>query len=250
MDPQDEPDRPVRPPPPRMPYVALQERAGRLRTTLSSVGGLPEQLRRWDDGRSTSFVPSHETVEIDVRRHPFLLAWPAFRTVFGGVAVLAGVQLVPILVFALTVVGWAQVRVGGGLRKSLTTAALASLALVLLSGWLGVALALLGLLLWAVEDVADWACDRLVVTNKRIYRRYGVITAHSPSIALTAIAFIDASVPPVGRLLHYGTLRLDSVAQRDAPLARLDLIPDVIAVSHEILRLRSLALPRFPGMPH
>ena len=111
------------------------------------------------------------------------------------------------------------------------------------------ALLLVLLLLWLLEDLADWHSDRLVVTDKRIYRRHGVLTRHSPSISLTAIAYIDAAVPPLGRLLHYGTLRLDSVAQRDAPLSRFDLIPDVVPVSHEILRLRAAAMPKGPLPP-
>ena len=110
----------------------------------------------------------------------------------------------------------------------------------------GPVLCVLALLTWLLEDVADWWSDRLVISDKRIYRRYGVITGHSPSISLMGVVYIDASVPPLGRLLHYGTLQLDSAAQEDAPLSRLELVPDVVAVSHEILRLRSAAMPRFP----
>ena len=243
MDPQDEQE----PLPRRLPYVVLQENAERLRHRLSrQLADLPERLRRIDDGRTTPFVPESETVMLDVRRHPFLLLWPALRTVFGLVLLGTGLALMPLLTFALTVVVWAQVRHGWPLRKDLLVTAAAAAAAVVLPAPLFVLL----LLAWAAEDVADWWCDRLVVTDRRIYRRYGVITSHAPSIALTAIAFIDAAVPPLGRLLGYGTLRLDSVAQRDAPLARLDLVPDVIAVSHEILRLRSSAMPKFPPLPH
>ena len=39
------------------------------------------------------------------------------------------------------------------------------------------------------------------------------------------------------------------MAQRDAPLSRFDHIPAVTAVSHEILELRSSAMPRFPQQP-
>ena len=40
-----------------------------------------------------------------------------------------------------------------------------------------------------------------------------------------------------------------SVAQRDAPLSRFDHVPDVVAKSHEILELRSRAMPKFPQQP-
>lgn len=248
MDPQDEPPaRPARPRPPRLAYVALRERAVRLRAELAS---LPERGRRWDDARrSTSFVSPAESVALDLRRHPFLLLWPLLRTVAGLLALVASAPAVW-LALALATAGWTRTRFGAGLRRTALVVLGVLLALVLVPVVANRTVAALALLLWAAEDVADWLCDRLVVSDKRIYRRYGVLTRHSPSIALTAIAFIDAAVPPVGRALGYGTLRLDSVAQRDAPLARLDLVPDVNAVSHEILRLRAAALPRFPPLPH
>lgn len=250
MDAEDEPlERPVRPRGRRRraAYVALQESAWRVRRTLSEI---PDNMRSWDDRRrSTSFVPASENVVIDVRRHPLLLVWPLLRTLTGLIVLLTGLQLLPLLAFAAATAGWARVRFGSGLHRTAISTLVAVVALLLVALLWGAAVVVLLLALGLVEDVADWLCDRLVVTNKRIYRRYGVLTRHSPSIALTAIAFIDAAVPPVGRVMGYGTLRLDSVAQRDAPLARLDLVPDVVGVSHEILRLRSLALPKFPPLP-
>jgi hypothetical protein len=144
---------------------------------------------------------------------------------------------------------WAGWRFRAGLRATVVTALGATAALVVLDALWGPPLCLLLLLVWLLDDLADWYCDRLVVTDKRIYRRYGVLTQHSPSISLTAIAYLDASVPPLGRLLGYGTLSLDSVAQRDAPLSRFDHVPGVVQVSHDILELRSKAMPRFPQQP-
>jgi hypothetical protein len=250
VDAEDEPlERPVRPRGRRRraAYVALQESAWQVRRTLSEI---PDNIRSWDDARrSTSFVPASETVVIDVRRHPFMLVWPLLRTVTALVVLLTGLQLLPLVAFAAATAVWARVRFGSGLHRTGVCALVAVVALLLVTLLWGTALVVLLLALWVVEDVFDWLCDRLVVTNRRIYRRYGVLTRHSPSIALTAIAFIDAAVPPIGRVMRYGTLRLDSVAQRDAPLARLDLVPHVVGVSHEILRLRSLALPKFPPLP-
>ena len=252
MDPLDETDRPVRPRRPRLPYVALQERAVRLRDGLrDGLRDAPAAVQGWDDDRrTTSFVPSADTVVIDVRRHAFVLIWPLLRTIAGLLVLATGASPATLLALALAAGVWARVRFGTGLRRTAVAAGAATLALVGLLVVVNVLLVLLLLLLWLAEDVADWMCDRLVVTDRRIYRRYGVFTRHSPSIALTAIAFIDAAVPPLGHLLHYGTLRLDSVAQRDAPLARMDYVPGVVPVSHEILRLRSLAMPKFPQQPY
>jgi hypothetical protein len=212
-----------------------------------ALARLSDRLQQWDDRhRATSFVPASETIAIDVRRHPFLLLAPVLRTLVALVVLGAGLTLVPLLTFAVVTAVWARVRHRSGLRTAATVALGATGALLLVTVLAGPLLPVVLLLAWLTEDVADWWSDRLVVSDKRIYRRYGVVTRHAPSISLTAVAYIDASVPPVGRLLRYGTLSLDSVAQQDAPLSRFDLVPDVVAVSHDILRLRSAAMPRFP----
>ena len=209
-----------------------------------------DALRAWDDRmRAASFVSATEVVRIDARRHPFVLAVPVLRTFAGGVALAAGPRLGHLLVFGLLTAVWAGWRFRAGLRSTGLTALGATAALAVVDALWGPLLGLLLLLVWVLDDLADWYCDRLVVTDKRIYRRYGVLTQHSPSISLTAIAYLDASVPPLGRLLGYGTLSLDSVAQRDAPLSRFDHVPGVVDVSHRILELRSRAMPRFPQQP-
>ena len=233
------------PPSPRRRVTAGgRSRATRLRTEVSVA------LHALDDRLSAAtFVSASEVVRIDVRRHLFVLAVPALRTLAGAVAVAAGLRLGQLLVFGVLTAVWAGWRFRAGLRATGLTALLATAALAVLDALWGPVVCLLLLLVWALDDVADWYCDRLVVTDKRIYRRYGVVTQHSPSISLTAIAFLDASVPPIGRLLGYGTLSLDSLAQRDAPLSRFDHVPDVVDVSHRILELRSQALPKFPQSP-
>jgi membrane protein YdbS with pleckstrin-like domain len=254
VDEQDEariarPSRPTRTR--RLAYVAVQERAQRLGAGLrDELRGAPDRVRAWDDQqRSTSFVSPAETVVLDVRRHTFLLVWPLARTLTGLLALVVGTPLQVLVLFGIATGLWARARFSAGLQRAALVAPVAAVGLLLVAAVAGPSLVAVVLLLWAVEDVADWSCDRLVVSDKRIYRRYGVFTRHSPSIALTAIAFIDAAVPPLGRVMRYGTLRLDSVAQRDAPLARLDLVPDVVGVSHEVLRLRAAAMPKYPPQP-
>jgi hypothetical protein len=232
------------PSPPRRLRTGLRSTAARLRTEVG------DSLRAFDDRmRAATFVSATELVRIDARRHPFVLAVPGVRTLAGTVALAAGPRLSHLLVFGVLTAVWAGWRFRAGLRTTGITALVATAALAVLDALWGPLLCLLLLALWLLDDVADWYCDRLVVTDKRIYRRYGVVTQHSPSISLTAIAYLDASVPPLGRLLGYGTLSLDSVAQRDAPLSRFDHVPGVVAVSHEILELRSKAMPKFPQQP-
>lgn len=244
MDPHDAADPAPRSSARRDVAAAVRDQSSRVKDAVTGVMHRPV-----DRGRQASFVPAAETVMIDARRHPLLLVTPALRTIVGVLLLAVGWDLPALLLFTLVTAIWASTRMSPGLRRSLVIGVAAAGGLVLLDAVTGPVLPLVVLLGWLAEDVADWHTDRLVVSDKRIYRRHGVFTRHSPSIALTGIAYIDAAVPPVGRLLGYGTLRLDSVAQRDAPLSRFDLIPDVVGVSHEILRLRTSVLPRFQ-QPH
>lgn len=191
----------------------------------------------------TPFVPDGETVHVDRRKHPAALAVPLLRSLAGVVALTSGLALPAVLVFAALTALWARVRARAGRRGALLAAAAATVVLL----WMGSAsplswsLAIVLLWLWAIEDAAAWWHDRLVVTDKRVYRRYGWLTQHAPSMALANAVFVDVSVNPVDRLLRCGTLSFDSAAQRDDPLARLSLVPDVADVHHTVLRLRSSA---------
>lgn len=220
----------------------------RLRDALA---GLKGRAQSWDEGnRASSFVPAVEKVFIDARRHAFVLAAPVLRTVAGLAVLAVGLELLLLLLFASITAVWARLRLKTGFRRSVSIAGSVAVVLVVVDVLSWPLLGAVLLLGWLAEDVADWYSDRLVVTDKRLYRRHGVVTRHSPSISLTAIAYIDAAVPPLGGLLGYGTLGLDSVAQRDAPLSRFDFIHDVVPISHEILRLRTQAMPKFPQQPY
>jgi hypothetical protein len=203
--------------------------------------------------RRTAHLSPGEHVVIDKHQHKLVLAAPALRTVFGLVALVTPIgHLVTLVLFGLLVVISLRQRVVAPwprvLVASAAVAVLVSLARTASSGiWINLALG--GLIIWLLDDVLDWYSDRLLVTNRRLYRLYGVVVTHRPSMSLTGVAFIDVSVSPLGRIFHYGTLLLDSAAQRDAPLQRFDFLPDAIDVQREILRLRQGALPKYPTTP-
>lgn len=195
-------------------------------------------------------LPPGDEVALDVRRHPITLATPLARTVLGLLVLTINAATAQLtLLFAVTVVLWARSRVHAGWRLSLLIAALTSLLLLIVPRGGAGALAVIGLLLWLAEDVADWYVDRMVVTHKRVYRLYGVFTRHSPSIALTSVAFIDPLQSLLGRVFGYGTILLDSAAQRDEPLSRFDHLPEADYVHVRILELRAAAIPKFPHVP-
>ena len=192
-----------------------------------------------------------DTVVLDVRRHPITLFSPGLR-VIAGLTVLWTDVATPwmLLLFVLSVVTWSRARFPSALKRSLLLAVLLTLPLLIASG-IGAVVVTVVLALWFLEDVADWYTDRLVVSRKRIYRLYGVLTKHSPSMALTAITFIDVEETPLGRFLRYGTVKLDSVAQRDEPLSRFERLPEAQFVHVKILELRTAAMPQYPtpGIP-
>ena len=201
--------------------------------------------------RTQSFVPDSDTVALDVRQHWVVLIVPVLRTVAGIAALLTDLAFTPVLLFALLTALWVHARLRRGARSIGIITLVAVVVLALLGGRedsvVGPLLGLALLLAWCGEDAVEWYGNRLVVTNKRLYRCYGVVTRHVPSMALTSVVFIDASVPPLGRIFGYGTLRLDSAAQRDAPLSRLDFVPDVVDVHKQVLSLRAAAIPKFPS---
>jgi hypothetical protein len=194
---------------------------------------------------ATDFVPDGETVHVDVRRHPVSLLLPALRTAAGMAVLLVGASLPALVVTAGVTAWWAHARLRRGRRTAwLVGAVVAALLLWLRSDPATWALAVVALWVWLAEDALDWWSDRLVVTDRRVYRRYGWATQHAPSMALQSAVFVDVAISPLDRLFGCGTLRLDSAAQRDAPLARFPQVPDVRSVHHTVLRLRAAA-PRY-----
>lgn len=219
----------------------------RKEPTISDIWSRRLRALPWAPRVRYPHLAPGDAVELDVRRHPIMLGNPAFRTVVAVLALaLDGANPLLLVLFALSVAGWANHRLHAGLRKTLIIAGVPTVALLLVPGGSATVLAMIALVLWLVEDVADWYHDRLVVTRKRIYRMYGVFTTHTPSVSLAAVAYIDASQPLLGRLFAYGTVLLDSAAQRDEPLSRFDHMPQADYVHVKILELRAAAMPKYP----
>lgn len=214
--------------------------SSRLRSVAGSLS--------WPPPVRPAHLAEGDEVVLDKRRHPITLVVPALRSLLGlALLTTSGATVQFVILFAFSVAAWAFARLHARPTRSLLVGGAVAVLLLIASAGLAAIVAGIALTLWLVEDIAHWCTDRLVVSRKRIYRLYGVLTRHSPSMALTSVTFIDALQSPLGRALGYGTVLLDSVAQRDEPLSRFDHLRDAEKVQVRILELRTAAMPRYPS---
>jgi len=107
---------------------------------------------------------------------------------------------------------------------------------LLLAGWVGLVLRFVWcLLLWR----EDW----FVVTDRRLLVRSGLITRRVSMMPLMKVTDMSYSRPPVGRLLGYGEIVIESAGQEQA-LRRIRYLPHPDALYLEICDL--LFGPRAP----
>jgi len=213
----------------------------------------PGFLDRWREKlheRRYEYVQDPGEVKLDLREHVVTLAQPMLRTISGVVALVAPRPALPIVVFAVIVAALVRRRRRLDLGQTLIVGVVAGLAIAYagsrqMSTTLHVVLVVV-LLMWLLLDLYVWYDDRLIVTNRRIYRVYGVLTKHGPSMALSSVTYIDVELPPLGQAFNYGTLVLDSAAQRDDPLSHFAYLPNAVRVHKQILALRAAALRTLP----
>lgn len=55
-----------------------------------------------------------------------------------------------------------------------------------------------------------WAAKKLVVTNKRVFWRSGVLSSKERSIPLNRVTDINVQSGMIGRILGYGDIRIES----------------------------------------
>jgi membrane protein YdbS with pleckstrin-like domain len=100
---------------------------------------------------------------------------------------------------------------------------------VLLAGWVVLA----GRLVW---KLMEWRADWFVVTDRRLLLRSGLITRRVAMMPLMKVTDMSYSRPPVGRVLGYGEIVLESAGQ-DQALRRVTYLPDPDELYLEICEL-------------
>jgi membrane protein YdbS with pleckstrin-like domain len=99
----------------------------------------------------------------------------------------------------------------------------------LLAGWVF----LMARLTWRV---LEWRADWFVVTDRRLLLRTGIITRKVAMMPLIKVTDMSYSRPPVGRLLGYGEIVIES-AGHDQALRRIRHLPRPDALYLEVCEL-------------
>jgi hypothetical protein len=191
-----------------------------------------------------------EDIVICSRQHPAVLVPKVIRTGSGLGMMISRPTIGLVLIFAISILV-ETIRSPARFRRRTVFVLVAGLSvLVLLLGHGSVfvrTLTAVAILIWLAADLLTWLYDRLVVTNRRLYRVHGIVTTHRPSIALQQIFVLDLELGPAAR--WFGTLIFDTPAQRDGPLHRFTFVRDASDVHKTILRLRANAAAQNPMPP-
>lgn len=100
---------------------------------------------------------------------------------------------------------------------------------LLLAGWVALAVRLA----WRV---VEWRADWFVVTDRRLLLRTGIVTRKVAMMPLIKVTDMSYSRPPVGRLLGYGEIVIES-AGHDQALRRIRHLPHPDALYLEVCEL-------------
>ena len=141
-------------------------------------------------GNDEHLIPGEQS-RISVRRHAASISWPVLR---------AALIVVPLL--------WVRWNVPDD-------AALLQNVL-----WYGC----VGVMLWLAYDLRSWWVERLEVTTRRMLLTEGIITKTVTMMPLSKVTDLTFKHTPVGRVLGYTTLKVESAGE-DAALNRIPYLP-------------------------
>lgn len=125
----------------------------------------------------------------------------------------------------------------------IATAGVASFLIALLPGGedqasarlVVVAVAVLVIMMWSVRPFLQWRSTSLVLTDRRLIVREGVLSRHGHDLLLTRIHDISFSRTLMERIVGCGTLAVESAGEADT--LEITDIPHVETVQTELYRL-------------
>ena len=94
----------------------------------------------------------------------------------------------------------------------------------------------LAVMLKTSYQVSEWWVEKVVVTDKRVMRSRGLFTHNVDMMPLTKVTDLTFTRTLTGRMLGYGTMRIESAGQIQG-LERLSFLPDPDEVYEAISEL-------------
>jgi membrane protein YdbS with pleckstrin-like domain len=201
----------------------VERRIGRARTPPFST--MPPYAVAYEadevriDGRDTMrwhrYLIDDESVALELRKHPVVLARPAILFLaVAGLALSAGFLLTP--------------DAGNDIVDGVAAAFVAFMFLRFLWRYL------------------SWRSDLVIVTDRRILRSQGVLTRSIGSVPFGAISDLTCRRPLLGRVLGYGDLVVET-AGRSEGVQRIDRLGRPEQIYREVTSLMSAhGRPRGP----
>ncbi len=93
-------------------------------------------------------------------------------------------------------------------------------------------ISLIGLVVTVVRAYVEWR-DVFIVTNWRVVRLSGVLTARVATMPINRILDMTMTRTPLGRILDYGHFVFESAAQEQG-LREIKFVPDILTVDRQI----------------
>ena len=98
--------------------------------------------------------------------------------------------------------------------------------------WAVVVGAVVILIVWAIGPFLRWLTTDYVFTDRRVIVRSGIISRHGKDMPLSKVNNVSFIVPPMGRLLNYGALNIQSAGENDGLV--ISGIPDVEDIQRDV----------------
>ena len=98
--------------------------------------------------------------------------------------------------------------------------------------WIVVGGGLLVLVLWAVRPFLRWLTTEYVFTDRRVIVRMGIISRQGRDMPLAKVNDVSFSVSPLGRVLNYGALVIQSAGENTG--LTIEDVPDVEDIQRNV----------------
>lgn len=98
--------------------------------------------------------------------------------------------------------------------------------------WVVLGAGILIIILWAAVPFLRWVTTEYVFTDRRIIVRSGIISRQGKDMPLAKVNDVSFEVPPMGRILNYGALLIQSAGENSG--LTIKDVPDVEDIQRNV----------------